>query len=65
MSLFRTIIQALITGILMSMLVTIYWSEDWYGIPKDPLEVIAQVGIVSLGGFFIAFALSFMGRRDK
>ena len=52
MSLFRTIIQALVTGILMSMLVTIYWSEDWYGVPKDPLEVIA-------------LALSLMGRREK
>ena len=65
MSLFRTIIQSLITGILMSALVTIYWSEEFGGMPTDPLEIIAQVGIVSMAGFFISFALALMGRRDK
>ena len=61
---FRTIIQALISGILMSGLVTIYWPMTG-GPPENPVEIIAQVGIVSMVAFFIAFSLSFMGKRDR
>ena len=63
MSLFRTILQAMISGILTSALVTVYW--DMTGIPDNPLEIITQVSIIQLVAFIIAFSLAMMGRRDK
>lgn len=63
MSLFRTILQAMISGILTSALVTVYWGMT--GIPDNPLEIITQVSIIQLAAFIIAFSLAMMGRRDK
>jgi hypothetical protein len=63
MSLFRTIIQALVSGVLVSALVTVYW--EMTGIPDNPVEIIAQVSIIQTVAFIIAFSLSLMGKRQN
>ena len=57
----RLILQALLSVIAISILVSWYWVEN--GIPEEPTEIVYQVAVVQFITVMMSFVITIFGKK--
>ena len=57
----RLILQALLSVVAISILVSWYWVEN--GIPEEPTEIVYQVAVVQFITLMMSFVITIFGKK--